>query len=42
MNYSNGHALIIGIANYPKVNPLPEAVLKDARDIASVIRHYWK
>ncbi len=38
MNFSNGHALIIGIANYPHVSPLPAAVLKDARDVASVIK----
>lgn len=38
MNFSNGHALIIGIANYPQVSSLPEAVLKDAQDVASVIK----
>lgn len=29
----NAHALIVGIANYKKINPLPETVLKDAQDI---------
>jgi hypothetical protein len=31
-------ALVIGVANYEHINSLPEAVLNDARDIASVLR----
>ncbi|MFC9202707.1 caspase family protein [[Kitasatospora] papulosa] len=31
-------ALVVGIANYETVTSLPEAVLNDARDIASVLR----
>ena len=38
MKFSNGHALVIGVANYPHVNPLPEAVLKDARDVGAMIQ----
>jgi hypothetical protein len=30
---TNAYGLIVGIANYPHINPLPETVLKDARDI---------
>jgi hypothetical protein len=35
--FSQGHALVIGVANYPKVSKLPEAVLNDARDLAGVL-----
>ena len=35
--FVNGHAVIIGIANYLSVSPLPETVLNDARDVASVL-----
>lgn len=35
--FANGHAVIIGIANYLSVSPLPETVLNDARDVASVL-----
>ena len=33
----NAHALVIGIANYQQLNPLPEVVLKDARDIHDLL-----
>ncbi len=36
-NYSKGHALVVGIANYANVNTLPTAVLNDATDLASVL-----
>lgn len=35
--FSHAHALVIAVANYMHVNPLPEAVLNDARDIADVL-----
>jgi hypothetical protein len=37
MPFTNGHALVIGIANYQHVNRLSEAVLKDARDVRGVL-----
>jgi hypothetical protein len=36
-NFTQGYALVIGIANYPYVRPLPETVLKDARDVAGLL-----
>ena len=36
-NFAAGHAVVIGIANYRNVCPLPEAVLNDARDVAAVL-----
>lgn len=33
----NAHALIVGIANYEKINPLPPTVLKDAQDIYNLL-----
>ncbi len=33
----NAHALIVGIANYKKINPLPPTVLKDAQDIYNLL-----
>lgn len=36
--FSNGYGLVIGVANYPKVRKLPNTILKDARDVAQVIR----
>ena len=33
----NAHALVIGIANYQKINQLPETVLKDARDVYELL-----
>ncbi len=34
---SNAHALVVGIANYPHVAPLPDTVLSDAQDVAQVL-----
>jgi hypothetical protein len=33
----NAHALIVGIANYQKIPPLPATVLKDAQDIYNLL-----
>jgi hypothetical protein len=33
----NAHALVIGIANYQHINPLPPSVLQDARDIQALL-----
>lgn len=38
LQFTDGRALIIGIANYEHINILPETVLNDARDIAGVFR----
>jgi len=35
--FERGHALVIGMANYPKVNHLPETVLNDARDLHALL-----
>jgi len=35
--YINAYALVVGIANYKEVTPLPAAVLKDARDVVSIL-----
>lgn len=35
--FEQGHALVIGIANYPQVRPLPEIVLNDARAIHELL-----
>lgn len=35
--FENGRALIIGIAGYPRVNPLPEIVLNDARALRNLL-----
>jgi len=35
--FSTGHAIVVAVANYEEINNLPEAVLNDARDIASVL-----
>ena len=35
--FATGHAVVIGIANYRNVRPLPEAVLNDARDVAAIL-----
>ncbi|MCP4284682.1 MAG: TIR domain-containing protein, partial [Gammaproteobacteria bacterium] len=35
--FTQGHALIIGIANYPQLNPLPGVVLNDARDLSALL-----
>lgn len=40
--YSSGHALIIGIADYQHVNPLPAAVVTDATDMADTLKSpHW-
>ena len=36
-DFARGHALIIGVANYPRVNPLPETILNDARDLRALL-----
>ena len=36
--FATGHAIVIGVANYRNVSPLPEAVLNDARDVAAVLK----
>ena len=36
-SFANGHAVIIGIANYQGCNRLPDAVLNDARDVAEIL-----
>jgi hypothetical protein len=33
----NAHALVIGIANYQRIHPLPPSVLQDARDIHALL-----
>ena len=38
VTFDRGRALIIGVSNYYQVSSLPEAVLNDARDIASVLK----
>ncbi|WP_190449167.1 caspase family protein [Stenomitos frigidus] len=35
----NAYALVVGIANYQKIRPLPETVLKDAQDIQTLLIH---
>lgn len=35
--FPQGHALVIGVAGYRHCSPLPETVLDDAKDIASVL-----
>lgn len=35
--FAYGHALLIGVAHYPKVTPLPESVLNDARDLCALL-----
>lgn len=36
-NFKNSYALVIGIANYPKVRKLPNTILKDAQDINDLL-----
>jgi hypothetical protein len=36
-NFKNSYALVIGIANYPKVRKLPNTILKDADDIHNLL-----
>lgn len=35
--FLQGHALIIAVANYPHINPLPSVVLDDAEGVATVL-----
>lgn len=35
-SFNKGYALVVGVANYKKVLPLPAAVMKDARDISQL------
>jgi hypothetical protein len=35
--FKQGHALVIGIANYPRVRSLPETILNDARDLRGLL-----
>lgn len=35
--FEQGHALLIGVANYPHIRPLPETVLNDARDLGLLL-----
>lgn len=35
--YPQGHALLIGVANYQQVTNLPAAILNDARDVAATL-----
>jgi hypothetical protein len=37
-NFTQGYALVVGIANYENVRPLPETVLKDAKDVAALLK----
>jgi len=36
--FEKGYALIVGVANYPNVRPLPITVLNDAKDIAGMLQ----
>lgn len=38
MQFNQGRALVIGVANYEEVRRLPEAVLNDARDTADTLK----
>lgn len=37
MQLENAQAIVVGIANYKKINPLPTTVLKDAQDIYNLL-----
>ncbi|HET9954315.1 MAG TPA: caspase family protein [Polyangiaceae bacterium] len=37
-SFDRGRALLVGVANYPRINRLPENVLSDARDIGELLR----
>lgn len=37
MPFTNAHALVVGIANYERINRLPPTVLKDAQDICDLL-----
>ena len=36
-SFQNGHALVVAAAAYGKISPLPDTVVKDARDVVSVL-----
>ena len=36
--FEQGYALVIGVANYPNVRPLPNSVLDDARAISAILQ----
>jgi hypothetical protein len=35
--YPQGHALLIGVANYQKISSLPAAILNDVNDVAATL-----
>jgi metacaspase-1 len=35
--FEHGYGLVIGVAHYPRVTPLPETVLNDARDLRALL-----
>ena len=37
MPFTNAYALVVGIANYERINRLPPTVLKDAQDIRDAL-----
>lgn len=37
-NFTHGYALVIGVASYPHIRPLPFTVLNDAADIADMLK----
>lgn len=36
--FATGHAVVIGVANYRNVSSLPNAVLNDAQDVATILK----
>jgi hypothetical protein len=38
VKFDKGRALVIGVANYSEISCLPDAVLNDARDVASMLQ----
>ncbi len=37
IGYPQGHALLIGVANYQKISSLPDAILNDVNDVAATL-----
>lgn len=37
ISFENAHALVVGVANYPAVKPLPAAVLNDANSVYDIL-----
>lgn len=35
--YPQGHALLIGVANYQQISRLPTAILNDVNDVAATL-----